>query len=359
VGGIVDSIKDAVDDVADVAEDIGHSISDAVDNVGHAFDDAFSDFKDFADDSLDYVQEHLDEISWIINPLGMLVETGLERLGEKLGGGFEAIGNFAGNLRRGVSSDILDIARGALEGDWTMFRDGLLSLANAAIGVLAVIAGAFTANPALIASGIIMLDQQYNKSSILSETIDLVAAVETGVFGSDYIEEYAAEIQMSIQVAAALYASYEVMTLLSETDMAVEGFKAFEGAINIANAGYGAHQTYTGIESILEARQNYKSMLDAYRRKAAEFLKKGRALTDQWFRLYTDHTVWYEAMAGGELYNGGAGSLFHTVTDIYDPSVKMHAMANRRIRDLDRMSSGREDATMAGSSNYLKQYGVL
>ncbi|HOI83606.1 MAG TPA: hypothetical protein PKW30_04805 [Campylobacterales bacterium] len=258
----------------------------------------------------------------------------------------------------GVANNTYHVLHGALTGNFTEWRDGVYGNVQTAIAGLAIFAGIITGNPYFVVAGVTMLDAQYNDSKMLRTTVHGLGQMETALFGSKYIAEYEDYIVLTATIVAQIVASYGAYTviepMLAGTKIA-QVLAEYGDYIRIVNSGFTIYSTYQQVQNIKEYYENLiNSLLAEYERIARVAAQRN----ELWFNLFTDPDMIGRIMPGGDLYNGGAGSPYFTVTDAHEPSYLMLASETKRISDIDGIYNGQNDSLMAGGRDYMYSLGA-
>lgn len=288
-------------------------------------------------------------------------------IAKSVGDFVSSAGNLVVNTVEGTINNSIKIIDSTLKGDFDGALKGTLGLLQTAVAVTAIGIGAFFmfvpglqgVGAMLISSGVVMLDAQHNEGRLTASAINIAAGTETAVLGTKYIEQYATEIQIIATLAATLYASYIAVPVM----MDVSGMSSVVADIpNYIKQAYyamnGAYDIYTTYSKIQNIKEYYTALLDEYARKLQELSARANASKEQWFNLFTDPDMIGRIMPGGDLYNGGAGSPYFTVTDAHEPSYLMLASETKRISDIDGIYNGQNDSLMAGGRDYMYSLGA-
>lgn len=320
--------------------------------IGHIVDsvtDAFEDIVDVVSDAAKDVVKIAEEAAKTITDVSMSV-TGIKWLDEQLTGGLiyntiqGTIGNIAGTLQ------------GAVEGDWTKFRDSALGILTTAVAVSAIVAGTVTGQWWAVAAGVTVLDAQYNQGEMLRRTIDIAAHIETAITGTHYLEEYAVEIQMLISVAATLGAGYVGAPYLYNDVLNIPAITAqwaaeLEAMRQVISSGYGLYQIYSAVVSIQASQVYWEEQLREYERQLREWMAKAQAAKDQWFNMMTNPNIINRIMPGGDMFNLGSGHDLWSVTSVAEPKY-MLGIIDTSDTDMDRLMNNRFYAQSPGTDGF-------
>lgn len=222
------------------------------------------------------------------------------------------------------------------EGDWVKFRDGVAGTFTTIVYVLAAAIGVITGNWWLTAAAIVALDGQHNNGNLTYEGVKLVGKVETALLDTHFIEEYAREISTTLVIIGSVYAGYvgggAIMKLVN-----IGSLNAVLKAYSYASSLYGI---YDNLQKFEEFRAYYKKLLDEYKAWAEQVQQAYAQTKTQWFEMFANlenQEVCYQAMAGGYLYNAGAGSDEYSVSSIHEPNAYMLGIDTKRDVNHDRM----------------------
>ncbi len=258
----------------------------------------------------------------------------------------DSAANFVGNVVTGVVRNTGHIIHGAVSGNWNEFRDGVIGNVQTAVAVAACAFG----GPWGCAAAVVMLDAQYNKGEVTGNIVKTAGGIEHDVFGTDNINDNAAAIQATITVAASIYGGIVGGAGL----MKLAGLSADTISIikNIANIK-AAYDGYEAIESIQAMKDYWEAQLAEYSKQIQEMLSQASAASEQWFSMMTDTDTRQRVMAGGDLYNGGAGSYYYIPSRPHEPAKYLLTMPFGSDTDMDAVITGRSSNDMAGGQSYL------
>jgi hypothetical protein len=272
----------------------------------------------------------------------------------------EAVAQFAINVHVGVVENAVAMVSGAIQGDWTQFRDAGLSTVTTAVAIAAIVVGGFLTlfgipiGPLILAAGIITLDAQHNDGKLLSRVINYAAELEKVTLKSNYIEEYASEIQMLITTAAIVGASIYGGGYLSDISGLSSAMASWSTQIAVLNASYGTYQIYMAIQSIKNSQAYWEEKL----REAEEYYRKviaqAQAAKDQWFDMMTNPDMINRIQAGGDLFNMGAGHDLFSVTNVAEPRYAL-GLIDKSDPEMDRLMNNRYFAQYAGNYAFKPQ----
>lgn len=316
---------------------IGNAVSDAFEDTVDFVSDAANDLVDFASDSAKFVVD------------ATMTVTGWKYIDEQLTGGL------AYNSYMGTIDNVSSMASGAINGDWTQFRDGTLGVVVTVVAVAAIVAGALTGNYWAVAAGIIMLDAQHNEGELLRRSIDIAASVETAVFNSRIIENYAVEIQMLITVTASLYGGYIGGPFLFDQIGLTAAMAQWSSEIaiiqNIGGTLYGSYQIYSAIQSIKDSQAYWKEQLRAAYEHYRKLLAQAQAAKNLWFDMMTNPDMINRIQAGGDLFNLGAGHDLFSVTSVAEPRFAL-GLIDKSDPEMDKLMNNRYFGQSAGSDGF-------
>lgn len=334
MGGVIDAGKDLLDSAVETVKDTVDMVANATVNLAKgdfkaAWDDWRNDVKEIGGDFGDMLRSQWDLMGEInAAPFDMV--------------GLDSVGDFTRNVYSGVGNNLALMVEGVAEGKWSKFRDGLIGSLTTAAYLIAAAFGIVFQQYWLTAMAIVALDGQHNNGALTKDTVELLGKIETAIAGTDYLEKYADEITMAIVAVSSFVAGmvggavigdfispYLALSNISIMSQLLTAYK-------IATAVYGI---YDNLQAFEEFRIYYKGLLDEYLKWAEQLQQAYAQSKAQWFELYANlenQEVCYEAMAGGYLYNAGAGSDEYSVSTIHEPSAYMLVLDTRRDMELDR-----------------------
>lgn len=264
----------------------------------------------------------------------------------------------------GIAQNSNNLVDGAATGNWVEFRNAAAGLTSSAIGVIAVIVGALIGwflSPVvgypIMAAGFVLLDAQYNNGDTNRKNIALHAQVEKATSNTNYIETYAAEIQVITTVVASVLASYGVGYGLSYFGIsaAVQPYiEGWRGTINIIEAGYGGYQIYMSIQAILDSQAYWEAKLREAEAYYRNLLAQVQATRDTWFAMMTDFDIINRIQAGGDLFTTGAGHDLFSITSVAEPRFALGLIDNSDT-EMDQMINNRYYAQSAGNDAFRVQ----
>jgi len=330
-------VGDLLDAGTDIVKDIG---GDIIDTVEDAVDDTIDFTKDVVNQTIDVIADASKftfDVVWRYS--------GNEWLDKKITGGLIT------NSVHGIVDNVANFNHGLVNGDWTEIRDSGLGIVTTAVAVVAIVIGAVTGNAFLIASGIIMLDAQYNQGQTLGKVIEYTGDIETALFNTHYIEEYAVEIQILITVAATIYAGYMTAPVIGEYTGISTLAAEWATELNVLEAGYGGYQTYMAIQRIKDSQDYWEAQL----REAEEYYRKliaqAQAAKEQWFGMMTDFDLINRIQAGGDMFMMGAGHEMFSITSVAEPRFAL-GLIDKSDREMDKLINNRYFAESAGSDGF-------
>lgn len=327
MGGVVEAIGDVVDSAVETVKDVVDTAVNLSVNV------AKGDFKAAWDDMRNDVKE-------LGGDLGDVLRSGFDLAGEINAlpwdaVGLDSVGDFTRNVYGGIGNNLALMVEGVAEGKWSKFRDGFVGTLTTVVYVIAGIIGVVTGQYWLTVMAVIALDGQHNNGALTKDTVELLGKVETALTGTHYLETYAAEVTAVLVIISSVVAgAYGGAALLKWAN--IGAYASLLKAYNYASAVYGI---YDNLQAFEEFRSYYKALLDEYMAWAEQVQQAYAQSKSQWFELYANlenQEVCYEAMAGGYLYNAGAGSDEYSVSTIHEPSAYMLVLDTRRDTELDR-----------------------
>lgn len=327
MGGVVSAVKDVVDSAVETVKDTVSTVANLTTNV------LSGDFKEAWDDFRDDVKE-------LGSDLGNVVRSQFNLFGEISAlpadlVGLNDVADFTRNVIGGIGNNLALMVEGVTQGKWSKFRDGFMGTLATALYVLAGIIGVISGQYWLTAMAVIALDGQHNNGALTGSAVEILAKIEKGITGTNYLEKYAEEVTMAlIAVSSVVAGIYGGMAIAKLAEIA--GLSQLLNAYNISVSAYGI---YDNIQAFEEYREYYKKLLDEYMAWAEQIQQAYAQSKAQWFDMFANlenQEVCYEAMAGGYLYNAGAGSDEYSVSTIHEPSAYMLVLDIRRDSELDR-----------------------
>ena len=117
----------------------------------------------------------------------------------------------------------------------------------------------------------------------------------------------------------------------------------------------GSYYIYDGIKTILESKEYWNKLLEQYVSDLQAYIDSIAAARQQWFEIYSDTETIGRVLAGGDIYNAGAGSDLYSISDAYEPYRYMTGIVSAHLNEeMDVMAnSDRYYYGMAGSDAYL------
>jgi hypothetical protein len=318
-----------------------------LDFVSDIFDGAVDVVKDAAHDVIDFTA---DSAKFIVD--ATMTVTGSKWIDEQLTGGLMY------NTFMGTIDNIANLNHGLTDGNWTQIRDSAMGIVTTAVAVAAIVAGAISGNYWLVAAGIIVLDAQHNEGELLRRSIAVVGDIEKAIIGTNYIEEYAVEIQILITLAAAAYAGAEGGAYLFDqlgVAQAVAQWKTQIAMIqNVVSAGYGSYQIYSAAQAIKDSQAYWEEKL----REAEEYYRnqiaKAQAAKEQWFEMMTNPDLINRIQAGGDMFLLGAGHDLFSITSVAEPKYAL-GLIDTSDTEMDKLINNRYYLQSAGSDGFKIQ----
>jgi hypothetical protein len=268
----------------------------------------------------------------------------VEKLADGVVGVVEDIGKFVGNVVVGIVGTAEHIVHGAVTGNWTEFRDGVIAGVTTAVAIIAIVSWG-------IVAGTIILDAQYNNGEALGRTISVAGDIETATLNTHYIETYAVEIQILITVAATLYAGYVAGPIINNWAGLSALALQWSYELDVLAGAYGSYQTYMAIQVIRDSQEYWKEKLreaEAYYRK---LIAQAQAAKNLWFDMMTDPDMINRIQAGGDLFNLGAGHDLFSVTSVAEPRFAL-GLIDKSDPEMDRLINNRYFGQSAGSNGF-------
>jgi len=299
-------------------------------------------------------------VGGIAKTIGKIVAAPLHIVGDIVGGDigkfFDKVGDFTENVTSGVLDSISNFVGGIVTGDFKKAWSAFQSLATVVLVAIAVVYSGFSILP--IVAGLIVLDAQFNGSAFLLYILDVIGNIEHFIFGTDFIHKYQELIAMSLALVSTFYISYQAFDYIMHIDGVLSLQRSYQslfvawGYIKDVMAGY---DIYDGIKTILESKEYWNKLLEQYVSDLQAYIDSIAAARQQWFDVYSDTETLGRVLAGGDIYNAGAGSDLYSVSDAYEPYRYQTGIISRYINDeLDiATNSERYYYGMAGSDAYL------
>ena len=236
-----------------------------------------------------------------------------------------------------VVDTIVEVIRDIVEDVVDLIKDvweDITPYVTTAMAVIAIATGQWY----LVASGIITLDYQYNDGELTAKMVEFSGDIEKAILGTEYIEKYSAEVEMALMIASSIGVGYATGLFLSDVPQLASTMAFLKSSM--VSATMGAYTTYEAYNQYETIKDYYAQQLEEYR----EYLKQSQtqinAFKNMWFDIYGDISkmdLLYEASAGGDLFNAGAGSSEYSPSTIYEPCGYILAYDIKKDRDLDTM----------------------
>lgn len=296
----------------------------------------------------------------IAKTIGKVVAAPVRIVGNIIGGDigefFDKAADFGENVVAGVLNDISDLMIGITTGDLSKAWSAFKSLATVTLIVIAVVYSGFTILP--IVAGLIMLDAQYNGSAFLLYILDVVGNIEHALLGTDFIHEYREIIAGALVLVSTFYIGYQAFTYISNMDSIIalkESYASLFNAFTYIKDVMSGYDIYDGFKTILESKEYWNKLLEQYITDMQAYIDRIAAARQQWFDIYSDTETIGRVLAGGDIYNAGAGSDLYSVSDAYEPYRYMTGIVSTHLdEEMDTMvNSDRYYYGMAGSDAYL------
>jgi hypothetical protein len=182
----------------------------------------------------------------------------------------ETVVEFAVNVVKGVIKNVIGMVEGIITGDWTKFRDSFFGTISTIAYGFAIASG----NPWLIVAGIVALDGQYNEGKLTAHIVRTVGKIERELLGSENILENIDLVTGAIVVigslGAGLYGTGELLGKFSALKSFVEmqQIQIAFGVYSVADA-YMQFQEAQGLYDSLMA--DYQKWLQYAGQKATQF----------------------------------------------------------------------------------------
>lgn len=190
----------------------------------------------------------------------------------------------------------------------------------------------------LVASGIITLDYQYNDGELTSKMLEFSGDIEKAILGTEYIDKYSQEIELALMIASSIGVGYATGMFLSEIPELASTMAFLKSSM--VSATMGAYTTYEAYNQYEAVKDYYAQQLEEYREYLKQAQQRVNSFRNMWFDVYGDlgnMDLLYEASAGGNLFNAGAGSSEYSPSTIHEPAGYILAYDIKKDSDLDTM----------------------
>lgn len=271
-------------------------------------------------------------ISKVVDSVVKVIDKTVDFVAETL----EKTVDFATNVIKGTLNNLSGMIEGAIKGDWNQFRDGLIGSAQTVIYGIAAVLGIVTGQVWLTAAAIVALDGQYNEGQLTAHAVTTIGRVEKGLFGSEYILDNVDLITSAIIIVGSMYASYGAGKFLAQTAIVQSYLSQYATAIDFFKTAAGAYSIYDAYNQWQYALELYDNLMADYQRWLQEASFKVEQFNRMWDTVYGDLNVWYEANAGGYLFNAGVGSEEYSVSSINEQCAYILALDTKRDISFDR-----------------------
>ncbi len=324
MGGVAKAVGKVVDAVVDTTKAVVKTAWNITENT------IKMDFKELAKD----FKEDMREVGY---GLADITRQTARLAGELLAEPLDLIGadkfaDFTRNVFNGFGENLAKAIEGIAEGKWSKFRDGIIGAFTTVLYVIGGAIGVMTGNYWLVMAAVIALDGQYNNGELTMSAIKILGKAEEAIFGTTYLQDYAEEVAMLIIIVASIYAGGKGFGYLSD----IAGISAYLSKYQTFIALYGIYDAY---DQYMYWKDWYKAQLDEYMAWAKQQMQYYAQSRHSWFELYSNienQEVLYESMAGGILFNAGAGSDEYSVSTIHEQSAYILTLDTKRDIDLDR-----------------------
>lgn len=296
----------------------------------------------------------------VAKAIGKVVAAPLRVVGDIIGGDigefFTKVADFTENVVTGVLDSVADFAVGIVTGDLKKVWSAFQSLLTVVLVSVAVVYSGFSILS--IIAGLIVLDAQFNGSAFLLYVLDIIGNIEHFMFGTDFIHKYQEIIAMSLALVSTFYIGYQAFECISNMDSIIALKESYAGLyqawtyVRDIMAGY---DIYDGLKTILESKEYWNKLLEQYVSDLQAYIDSIAAARQQWFDIYSDTETIGRILAGGDIYNAGAGSDLYSVSDAYEPYRYQTGIVSRFTNsEIDiAINAERYYYGMAGSDEYL------
>lgn len=324
MGGVVKAIDKVVDAVVDEAKAIVKTAWNLTENtIKMDFKELVKDFKE-DDKELGYSTANI--VRQSVGLVGEILAEPLDTLG------IDKFADFTRNVFNGFGENLAKAIEGIVEGKWSKFRDGTIGAFTTVLYVIGGAIGVMTGNYWLVAAAVVALDRQYNQGELTMSAVKALGKVEEAIFGTTYLQDYAEEVATLIIIVGSIYAGGKGFGYLTD----IAGISAYLSKYQTFIALYGIYDAY---DQYMYWKDWYKAQLDEYMAWAKQQMQYYAQSRHSWFELYSNienQEVLYESMAGGILFNAGAGSDEYSVSTIHEQSAYILTLDTKRDIDLDR-----------------------
>lgn len=277
-------------------------------------------------------------------------------IGGEVGDFLHAAGDLANNVTKGIFDNLTNFAVGIVEGDFKKAFSALGQLVMTALVVVAVVYSGFALLPVL--AGIIVLDAQYNSSALLLSALQILGSIEHFIFGTDYIHEYKEIIAQALVLVSTFYICWVAGGYISQMSWVTElqsSYSTLFQAWKALGTMMQAYDIFDGFKTILGSAEYWRNQLLEYVEKMQHYIDSMSQARMQWLEVYSDTETIGRVLAGGDIYNAGAGSALYSVADAYEPYRHQTGIVSMFSNDeSDKMiNNERYYYGMAGSDAYL------
>lgn len=278
-------------------------------------------------------------------------------LGGDIGDFFHAVANLEDNVVDGVLGAMEDFAVGVVQGDFKKAFRAFGQIVMVALVVVAVVFSCF--NPIVIMAAMVVLDSMFNASAFLLYLLDVVGNIEHAIFGTNYIHEYREVIAGALVFISTIYISWIAGGYITKMDFVLqlqESYASLYAAWKMLGSVMELYNIYDGLKAIVESASYWNHALQEYLAELQSYVDSIAASRQQWFDVYSDTETIGRVLAGGDIYNSGAGSDLYSVSDVYEPYSYMVGIPSFYKNDeIDRaVCHNRYYYGMAGSDAYLE-----
>jgi hypothetical protein len=297
----------------------------------------------------------------IIGGISKIVNAPLKAVGKIIGGDvgdlFVVAADFAVNVEKGFAQANDDVFNGIRTGDFQKAWGGIKTTITVLVVAIAVVYSGF--NPLVIMAAIVVLDAQFNGSAFLLHLLDIVGSIEHALFGTNYIDEYKEIIAGALVMISTFYVGYMAFQYISDMGWVKSLEESYTnlysawGTLGKVMTGY---DVYGSLKSILESKEYWQNLLEQYVSDLQAYINSIASARQQWFEIYSDTATIGRVLAGGDIYNAGAGSSLYSVSDAYEPYRYMTGIVSTNLNEeMDvAVNSDRYYYGMSGSDVYLE-----
>lgn len=261
------------------------------------------------------------------------------------------------NTVTGVIESVADFAVGVVTGDFKKAFGALFDIITVVAVAFVIVSSGFALLP--IMAGIVVLDAKYNGSMFLRSVLGFLGAIENITFGTDFINEYTDIIVGALVLVSTFYIGQQAFQYLQQLEW-IKGLHGSYSSLFDAWKTLGkvmsGYDIYSSVKGILESKEYWDNLLREYIDNMQNYINTINQARAQWFDIYSDTETIGRVLAGGDVYNAGAGSELYSISDAYEPYRYQTGIVSQYVNDeTDKMvNHNRYYYGMAGSDAYLE-----